>query len=270
MKKIKLIDENLSGQKGLSRYIDPNNNWFENGEDSEVFIYTDRMGYISELNPNKINCAWIIEPPVINGENYTNISKNKNNFKYVFTYIKNYVNELENYVFIPHGGTWLREEDINIHNKSKLVSCIFSWKNWNSYHRMRFRTYDRLKDDNRVDFYGSGCEKPIDFKIDGLKDYMFSIVIENSIESDYFTEKLLDCFLSGTIPIYVGTKNVSNYFDSNGIIFFEGDEDLPSILDKINESYYMEKLESIKNNFRIAHDYIHPEKIIEKFLNENI
>ena len=85
---------------------------------------------------------------------------------------------------------------------------------------MRFRVYDRLKDDNRVDFYGSGCEKPIEFKIEALKDYMFSIVIENSIESDYFTEKILDCFLSGTIPVYVGSKTTSQYFDENGIIYF--------------------------------------------------
>ena len=49
---------------------------------------------------------------------------------------------------------------------------------------------------------------------------MFSIVIENSIESDYFTEKLLDCFLTGTIPIYVGTKTTSEYFDTDGIIYF--------------------------------------------------
>ena len=120
-------------------------------------------------------------------------------------------------MYIPHGGTWLRDEDINIHEKSKVVSCVFSWKNWNPYHRMRFRVYDRLKDDGRVDFYGSGCEKEIEFKIDALKDYMFSIVIENCVESGYFTEKILDCFLTGTIPVYVGSRDTSNYFDENGI-----------------------------------------------------
>ena len=189
--KIKLFDENLIGQPGLSRYIDPKTNWEREPENYDVGIYVDRMCFVSPRDESKTNCAWLIEPPIINGENYINIVKNKENFKYIFTHHKNVLPQAENAVYIPHGGTWMREEDINIHDKSKIVSCIFSWKNWNPYHRMRFRVYDRLKDDNRVDFYGTGCEKPIEYKTEALKDYMFSIVIENSIESDYFTEKIL-------------------------------------------------------------------------------
>ena len=44
-----------------------------------------------------------------------------------------------------------------------------------------------------------------------LKPYHFSICIENTEYSDYFTEKILDCFASGVIPIYWGTKNVQKY-----------------------------------------------------------
>ena len=268
--KIKLFDENLIGQPGLSRYIDPKTNWEREPENYDVGIYVDRMCFVSPRDESKTNCAWLIEPPIINGENYINIVKNKENFKYIFTHHKNVLPQAENAVYIPHGGTWMREEDINIHDKSKIVSCIFSWKNWNPYHRMRFRVYDRLKDDNRVDFYGTGCEKPIEYKTESLKDYMFSIVIENSIESDYFTEKILDCFLSGTIPVYVGSKTTSQYFDENGIIYFEGDEDLPSILDKLNGELYMSKLESVKKNFELAKQYMFPEQLIQNFLNQNV
>jgi hypothetical protein len=270
MKKIKLIDENLIGQPGLSMHIDPKTNWEREPENYDIGIYVDRMCFTQPIDNSKTNCAWLIEPPIINGENYRDVIINKENFKYIFTHHKNLLSQSDNVVYIPHGGTWMREEDINIHDKSKLVSCIFSWKNWNPYHRMRFRVYDRLKDDSRVDFYGSGCEKPIDFKTEALKDHMFSIVIENSIESDYFTEKILDCFLSGTIPIYVGSKTTSQYFDENGIIYFEGDEDLPSILDKLNTEFYMSKIESVKKNFELAKEYMFPEKLIQKFLDENV
>ena len=129
--------------------------------------------------------------------------------------------------------------------------------------------YDKNKDDNRVDFYGTGCDKPIEYKIESLKDYMFSIVIENNIEDGLFTEKLLDCFLSGTIPIYVGNKNNREFFDENGIIFFEGDEDLPNILDNLNEELYNSKIESVKKNFELAKNYMFPEQLIQKFLEEN-
>lgn len=269
-KKIKFIDENLIGQKGLSRYADPEINWERESNDNDIAIYTDKLCFSQSIDESKTNCAWIIEPPVINGENYTNIVKNKDKFKFVFSYIKNLENQIDNFVFIPHGGTWLKDEEFFIYDKSKTVSCIFSWKNWNSYHRMRFRVFERFKDTGLVDFYGTGCGKDLEFKIDGLKDYMFSIVIENSVESDYFTEKLLDCFLSGTIPIYVGSKNTQDYFDSNGIIYFEGDEDLPEILNKLNKEFYLSKIESIRSNFELAKKYIHPEKIIEKFLSENV
>lgn len=268
--RIKLFDENLIGQPGLSRYIEPKVTWEREIDDYDVGIYVDRLCFTQPKNNEKINCAWLIEPPIINGENYINIVKEKENFKYIFTHHINILSQAENAVYVPHGGTWLRDEDVSIHNKTKLVSCIFSWKNWNPYHRMRFRVFDRLKDDTRLDFYGSGCEKPIEYKIEALKDYMFSIIIENSIESDYFTEKILDCFLSGTIPIYVGTKKVSEYFNSDGIIYFEGDEDLPNILDTLSLELYNSKMDAIKENFDIAKNYIHPEQLIQNYLDANL
>jgi hypothetical protein len=267
---IKFIDENLIGQKGLSRYVDTNINWYRNIIEYDIAIYTDRMCYTQPINLDKINCAWIIEPPIINGENYINVVKNKDKFKYIFSYIKNIGNQVDNYIYIPHGGTWIKNEDMLIYEKTKLVSSIFSWKTWNSYHKIRHRVYDRFKNTNLVDFYGSGCNKELDYKISGIKDYMFSIVIENSIESDYFTEKLLDCFLTGTIPIYIGSRTTKDYFDENGIIFFDGDEDLPTILEKLTPELYLSKIESIKRNFELSKNFIHPENFIMDFLSKNV
>ena len=68
-------------------------------------------------------------------------------------------------------------------------------------------------------------------------------------------------------------KNVfvdNSYFDENGIIYFEGDEDLPSILEKLNSEYYMSKIESVRKNFELAKEYMFPEKIIQTYLNENV
>lgn len=45
--------------------------------------------------------------------------------------------------------------------------------------------------------------KSID-KIETLKNYRYSIVIENSQE--YMSEKLFDCLFAGTIPVYVGAN----------------------------------------------------------------
>ena len=43
-------------------------------------------------------------------------------------------------------------------------------------------------------------------------------VFENGQYETYFTEKLLDCFATGTIPVYLGAPDIGNYFNKDGII----------------------------------------------------
>lgn len=58
----------------------------------------------------------------------------------------------------------------------------------------------------------------------GALGSMFHLVVENVSQRDYFTEKLLDCLLTLTLPIYWGCPNLGEYFDLQGIIHFPGDE----------------------------------------------
>jgi hypothetical protein len=88
---------------------------------------------------------------------------------------------------------------------------------------------------------------------------MFSICSENDTFDTYFTEKILDCFATGTIPIYLGTKKITNFFDENGILFLEDID-----LNTINEELYFSKIESVKNNFNLVQQYLCPEDFIAK------
>jgi hypothetical protein len=271
MKKIKFIDENLIGQNNLSRYINYETGWSRDCNDYDIAIYTDRLCFLDNIDSTKENYAWIIEPPIVNGDNYIKITKPEffNKFKLVFSYNKWLDERIPNFQFVPHGGTWLREQDIDIYLKNKMCSMIFSDKQWNAGHRLRSVVYENLKNKSFIDFFGSGVNNPIEFKVDALKDYMFSITMENegpqhlfSPDTDYFSEKLLDCFLTGTIPIYYGNKSIINYFDINGIILFEDSSSIDSIINNLSKELYLSKIQSIKNNFAIAHTYMHPEKII--------
>jgi hypothetical protein len=49
-------------------------------------------------------------------------------------------------------------------------------------------------------------------KLEGLRDYRYSLAFENCRQRNYFTEKILDCWLAWTMPIYWGCPNLSDYF----------------------------------------------------------
>ncbi len=68
-----------------------------------------------------------------------------------------------------------------------------------------------------IDLYGKGISY-IEDKWDGLAPYRYSLAIENSSGPDYWTEKVADCFLSWTVPIYFGCINLEDYFPAESFI----------------------------------------------------
>lgn len=275
--KIKLLDQNLGEQPGLSPFISPKYNFERDLADPDLLICTDHMCYSSDLSVYSCpKIAWLIEPPIINGENHTKMvhSLAYKNFDFVFTYNRWLEDMIPNFVFHPHAGTWLREGDLGIHKKTHLCSMIFSDKDWNASHKQRKRAFD-LASTKNIDcsFFGSGANNPIEFKSEGLSDFMFSIAMENeappylfSPKTDYFSEKVIDCFLSGTIPIYYGNPSISKYFNEEGILIFTDVDQLPDILDNLSPELYQSKEKAIAENFEIAERYMTPEDlIVEKF-----
>jgi hypothetical protein len=146
-------------------------------------------------------------------------------------------------------------EDRQIFEKTKLVSMISSNKSMVPGHRKRLEFVNKFKD--RVDLYGRGF-KDLTKKEDGLKDYMFSIAVENAVYDTYFTEKITDCFATGTIPIFYGCNGIVDYFNKDGIIFLDDDFDIATL----TEDLYQSKMDAIKDNFErslhlpVAEDHI--------------
>ena len=95
--------------------------------------------------------------------------------------------------------------------------------------------------------------KEIPSKIDALRDYMFSVSIENvSCDDNYFSEKIIDCFITGTVPIYHGCTNIGEFFDMRGILYFENQEQLDKIIDSLTPEKYESMLEYVKINYEKA------------------
>jgi hypothetical protein len=59
---------------------------------------------------------------------------------------------------------------------------------------------------------------PVQQKLEILSRYRFSLCFENSRFEGYVSEKLFDCFFSGTIPIYLGAPDVERYVPAETFI----------------------------------------------------
>ncbi len=101
--------------------------------------------------------------------------------------------------------------------KTKLISVITSNKVFTKGHQDRLDFVLKLKAyyGDQLDVFGRGF-KPFDDKWDILAPYKYHIAIENSSFKYYWTEKIADCYLSGTFPIYYGCSNISDYFPKEG------------------------------------------------------
>jgi len=90
--------------------------------------------------------------------------------------------------------------------------------------------------------------------------FQFSIILENSQQENYFTEKIIDCFLCKTVPIYWGCPNIGDFFDTRGIIILKSVdggiiEELVMQLKKCTPELYQSMLDAVETNYDLALNY---------------
>jgi hypothetical protein len=259
---MKILDSNFYPDKTSSKYGHNTSFEFEfidyntHLNIDDIVVITDMYlnDSIKQLNCRKI--AWLLEPREIiekmyNKCTYQWVIDNHFLFDEIWTHDESlfYLGKCK---WIPQAGIWIKENDRKIYNKSKLCSFISSTKKYTSGHQ--FRNMVRTYIPSFVDVYGRGVQN-IDEKIEGLKEYAYSIAIENCIVDTYFTEKIIDCFATGTIPIYWGTSKIINHFNPRGIIHFKSLEELNMYLIDISFEDYNNRIEYIKENFEYAKKY---------------
>lgn len=228
--------------------------WNFNNKSSNVSVYIDAdfLLAIDDINneDQKAKFLWLLESPEFNGGAFdfviNNISLIEEYFEGVFTY-SDEIAKLSNKIHkIWTTNTWIKNP--KIHPKTKLVSMITSNKIFTPQQLERVNFARNNAD--KIDVFGRGFNE-LATKEQGLNDYMFSVCIENVNYDTYFTEKILDCFATGTIPIYKGTRMIADHFDENGIIFLD---DLKGFNELTPELYFSKK-ESVERNFQTLQMY---------------
>ena len=252
--------------------LTPNTNGDVNVNEGDIVMYTNL--FQKHIDPKaKYNIALMMEGQECHRSYYDYISNNNNKFDLVLTFDKTLLDRGENFALNLYGTCWLHDSYINLWDKSKMCSMVTSNKIETSGHRFRHIITNYIVNNHiNIDIYGgkyinlpymttsaftyehsgrhiSNC------KINALKDYMFSITIENSKEDYMFTEKLIDCFLTGTVPIYYGCPSISKFFNINGIIVINTLMDLISVLSTITSDLYNNMKPYIEENYNIAQQY---------------
>ncbi len=144
--------------------------------------------------------------------------------------------------------------------KNKHLSCIVSDLHILKGQRKRLEFVQKCMDHGLdFDLMGKGF-RPVNDKWEGLAPYRFSLAIENKSMPHYFTEKLNDCFLARTIPVYYGCPNLEDYFPSGSFIRMDINkpEEAIKIIEGLNETEYQKRLPDLEKARNLVLDRYQP------------
>lgn len=159
------------------------------------------------------------------------------------------------------------EENKPINLKEKTKFCCLIVSNESAFDRIDFMK--KLSKYKKVDIYGKTPLTNSDNNLlpkswannsKFLSQYKFVISFENSFENEYITEKLPNTMLAGSIPIYKGAPNVSEYFNTESFINFD---DYEKNYDKM-----IKKIIELDKDYKKYNDFMKNSWMTEKNINK--
>lgn len=180
------------------------------------------------------------------------------------------------FVYYIHGNNFMNQLlSKPVITKVPQHFCCFIVSN--SKGMVRNRMFALLNSYKKVHSYGKfannmGHLLPFDYWTEDfrqlLSSYKFIICFENSKLGTYSTEKIINPYLSGTIPIYWSSHHIKNIFNSDSMLFLEDETDasyqhvfdMVKELDTLDEKY----LEFVNRPTFNACDYWDEHYTVEK------
>lgn len=132
-----------------------------------------------------------------------------------------FFNGLSKYKVVDSGGRYLNNIGGNMNVSANESDCYLQRKISN--------------DDSRVIMKAESHNTRENDKIEFLKNYKFSFAIENVSHEGYCTEKIIESFAAGTIPIYWGDKKVTNYFNKKAFINCHDYSSIEEVIETVKE-----------------------------------
>ena len=171
-----------------------------------------------------------------------------------------------------------------------VLKYILNWKSFQTFpgnipdlYKIRIKALLHFCRNDKFDLYGLGWNKNImgvseteqqmirnsyrgelprgnAYKHEILKNYQYGLCFENTIFPGYVTEKIFDCILCGTIPIYLGAPDINEFVPQDVFINFNKFQSFKDL------DYYLSNLSIDESEkYRIAaYDFVYSQSF-EKF-----
>ncbi|RPJ28022.1 MAG: hypothetical protein EHM33_05950 [Chloroflexi bacterium] len=233
---------------GGNKVVPPTHfDWELTDPETARFVTDSHLQFVE--GPGKV--AFLLETFFLHPENY--LTALQKPFDYVLTH-NSYFAKHKGWLWYPHGGSFVDFADWKVHEKSRNVSILLSPKQQLWGHKKFHEVVEKFGD--KLDVYG--LDGYVD-KLTALAPYRFAVIVEAEQTHDFFSEKLIDCFAVGTIPIYLGCPNIDDFFDTRGIFWPENFEQISKAIDLADSYGYEMRLESVRYNLERAKQYRIPE-----------
>lgn len=220
-------------------------------ETSDYIIYNDMPKKLPNESDTQKSFLLILESPLVVKNSW--IPERLKSFKKVFTWNDDYIDD-QQFIKVNYSYDFESQGMIKTQAKNKLLCMISANKSSaqeNELYSERERTVRWYETYHPQDFdlYGMGWDKirlsgifrvlkkvpflwksipfnrypsykgAVSSKKAVISNYKFALCYENIHSlNGYITEKIFDCFFSGTVPIYLGAKNITDYIPSNCFI----------------------------------------------------
>lgn len=246
-------------QQGISLYTADNllkRNDFDQKCDYYSLGILDNYEVLSTNDDIRLRAFVILEPPVVDPSIYHALPKLTSVFDYVFIHNvdgdgyslkgvdKSKLRKL--YWPQPHNDVLVNFwENTDRLRRIVMINGNHKPASYNGeLYSKRIEALSELSRFSSVDLYGRGWEKwwsrssmwlpywqnrktlmsifkgACQSKSEVMSQYMFSLCFENMEMKGYITEKIFDCFYSGTIPIYFGAKDIIDLVPKDAYIDF--------------------------------------------------
>ena len=222
------------------------------------FVLYDNMFNMKDILVNNNNYLLLLESDVVRIDNW--VLKLHKYFNKIFTWDDSFVDDIK-YFKVNFPNKICINDNVDY---KKCGLCVMIARNKVSYHpnelySERRKVIDWFENNESNDFhlYGNAWNDNITSYLGSitgnkntiLQKYKFSFCYENACIPGYITEKIFDCFFSGTIPIYYGAPNIAYYVPKDTFIDlrdFNSYEQLYNYIKNMSDDKYYNHLNAAR------------------------